>query len=170
MQPFDYVPDVTLVIPSYNEEQFVIAKVRNSLDLDYPAEKLKIIWITDGTTDNTDVLLGKYSEVTVMHENERRGKIHAMNRDEIVNTPLCDFLRCKFNDEPRSHCGKLLNLLPISKPDVLPGKKELPMEACRKAVGAGEGLYWKYESLIKRLESETGSVVGAVGELFAIRT
>ena len=40
----------------------------------------------------------------------------------------------------------------------------------QKAVGAGEGLYWKYESLIKRLESETGSVVGAVGEIFAIRT
>jgi cellulose synthase/poly-beta-1,6-N-acetylglucosamine synthase-like glycosyltransferase len=50
------------------------------------------------------------------------------------------------------------------------GEKRIADTGMQKAVGAGEGLYWKYESMIKRLESETGSVVGAVGEIFAIRT
>ena len=49
----NFLPEVTLLIPAYNEARFVIEKVNNTLDLDYPKEKLKIIWITDGTTDNT---------------------------------------------------------------------------------------------------------------------
>ena len=50
------------------------------------------------------------------------------------------------------------------------GEKRIENSNLEKAVEAGEGLYWQYESLIKRLESESGSAVGAVGELFAIRT
>jgi cellulose synthase/poly-beta-1,6-N-acetylglucosamine synthase-like glycosyltransferase len=166
----NFEPEVTLVIPSYNEENFVTEKASNALNLDYPKDKLKIIWITDGSTDNTDVLLSRFPGITVMHESERRGKIHAMNRAmKIVDTPLVVF----------TDANSMLNRMAIReivKPfnndltGCVTGEKRISALEKQKAVGAGEGLYWQYESLIKKLESETGSVVGAVGEIFAIRT
>jgi cellulose synthase/poly-beta-1,6-N-acetylglucosamine synthase-like glycosyltransferase len=168
--PDRFEPDVTLMIPSYNEERFVIEKVNNSLKLNYPAEKLRIIWITDGTTDNTYDLLCRYPEISVMHEHERKGKIHAMNRGmKAVTSPIVVF----------TDANSMLNqdaIREIVKPfadertGCVTGEKRIAASGRQKAVGAGEGLYWQYESHIKKLESETGSVVGAVGEIFAIRT
>jgi len=166
----NFEPEVTLVIPSFNEEPFVNEKVSNSVSLDYPKDKLKIIWITDGSTDNTYDLLSRFPDITVMHEPDRRGKIHAMNRAmKIVDTPVVVF----------TDANSMLNRMAIReivKPFMhvltgcVTGEKRISASEKQKAVAAGEGLYWQYESLIKTLESETGSVVGAVGEIFAIRT
>jgi cellulose synthase/poly-beta-1,6-N-acetylglucosamine synthase-like glycosyltransferase len=165
-----YLPEVTLFIPAYNEGPFVLQKVNNSMELDYPKEKLKIIWITDGTTDNTYDLLCRYPEIEVMHERERKGKIHAMNRGmKAVNTPIVVFTDANtmLNKEAIS---EIIRLFADPKTGCVTGEKRILGSARQKAVGAGEGLYWQYESLIKRLESETGSVMGAVGEIFAIRS
>jgi cellulose synthase/poly-beta-1,6-N-acetylglucosamine synthase-like glycosyltransferase len=165
----DYLPDVTLLIPAYNEGRFVIEKVNNSLELDYPKEKLKIIWITDGTTDNSDELLCRYPEITVMHERERRGKIHAMNRGmKSVDTPLVIFTDANTMLNRRA-IREITKLFADKRTGCVTGEKRISGSGWQKAVGAGEGLYWQYESLIKKLESETGSVMGAVGEIFAIR-
>jgi cellulose synthase/poly-beta-1,6-N-acetylglucosamine synthase-like glycosyltransferase len=163
-------PEVTLLIPSYNEERFVIEKVNNSLDLNYPVNKLKIIWVTDGTTDNTYDLLCRYPEIEVMHERERKGKIHAMNRGmKAVKTRLVIFTDANTMLN-RDAIREIIKPFADKKTGCVTGEKRIADTGMQKAVGAGEGLYWKYESMIKRLESETGSVVGAVGEIFAIRT
>jgi cellulose synthase/poly-beta-1,6-N-acetylglucosamine synthase-like glycosyltransferase len=168
--PESYEPFITLIIPAYNEEQFVVEKVNNTESLVYPKNKLQVIWITDGSNDRTHELLSSYSGITVMHESERHGKAHAMNRAmSRVNTPLVVF----------TDANTMLNsqtLIEIVKPFADPetgcvtGEKRVRSEGKQKAVGAGEGLYWQYESLIKYWESETGSVMGAVGEIFAIRS
>ncbi len=162
-------PAITLCIPAYNEERFVIPKVNNCMDLDYPAEKLNILWITDGSNDNTNELLCRYPEIKVMYEHERKGKIHAMNRGmKMIQTPFVVFTDANtmLNREALKEIVK-----PFADPKTgcVAGEKRVGELGRQKAVGAGEGLYWQYESLIKRLESETGSVVGAVGEIFAIR-
>jgi len=105
-----------------------------------------------------------------MHELERKGKIHAMNRGmKAVRTPIVVF----------TDANSMLNpdaLREIVKPfadksvGCVTGEKRIAVSDKQKAVSAGEGLYWQYESHIKKLESDTGSVVGAVGEIFAIRT
>lgn len=165
-----FEPEVTLLVPSYNEERFVIEKVNNSLDLDYPAGKLKIIWVTDGTTDNTYDLLCRYPEIEVMHERERRGKIHAMNRGmKAVKTGIVIFTDANTMLN-REAVREIIRPFADSSTGCVTGEKRIGGSGLQKAAGAGEGLYWKYESMIKRLESETGSVVGAVGEIFAIRT
>ena len=164
-----YYPDVTLMIPSYNEERFVIEKVINSLELDYPREKLRIIWVTDGTTDNTYELLCRYPVITVLHEHERRGKIHAMNRGmKAVKSPIVIFTDAN-SMLNREAIREIVKPFADTQTGCATGEKRIAGSDMQKAVGAGEGLYWQYESLIKRLESETGSVVGAVGEIFAIR-
>lgn len=163
-------PSVTLLIPAYNEGDYVIEKARNCMDLNYPAEKLHILWVTDGTTDNTAELLLRYPEFTVMHEKERRGKIHAMNRGmKGVNTPLVVFTDANtmLNSEA---IREIVKFFADAKTGCVTGEKRISGAGLQVAVGAGEGLYWQYESWIKGLESDTSSVMGAVGEIFAVKT
>ena len=74
------LPDVTLLIAAYNEEKIVKAKMDNCETLDYPKNKLHVIWVTDGSTDSTNTLLAVYPKVTVLFSPERRGKTAALNR------------------------------------------------------------------------------------------
>ena len=76
----DYQPEVTLFIPAYNEKNYVDQKMKNTFELNYPKDKLKIYWVTDGLDDGTDLKLKEYHNVELFHKPERRGKINAMNR------------------------------------------------------------------------------------------
>ena len=67
-------PEVTLLIAAYNEQEVVAEKMANCRALDYPAGKLRVTWITDGSTDRTVELLAAYPEVTVLHDPRRGGK------------------------------------------------------------------------------------------------
>ena len=87
-----YEPEVTLFVAAYNEKDYVDAKLKNSFSLEYPAEKVKHVWVTDGSNDGTPDLLRKYEGVEVYHLDARGGKIGAMNRGmQFVKTPLVIF-------------------------------------------------------------------------------
>jgi cellulose synthase/poly-beta-1,6-N-acetylglucosamine synthase-like glycosyltransferase len=164
-----FEPAVTLFIPAYNEDDFIDRKMENIRALNYPADKLKVIWITDGSTDASVESLARYDGISVLHEAERRGKIHAMNRGILhTTTPYVIFTDANTMMNPNA-LREIVRFFSDSKVGCVAGEKRISNSLVDKAVGAGEGLYWKYESLIKWLESETGSAVGAVGELFAIR-
>jgi len=163
-------PQVTLFIAAYNEIEFIDAKIRNSLSLNYPKDKIKFLWVTDGSNDGTNLELKKYENIQVLHRDERKGKIGAINRGmPHVNTPIVIF----------SDANSLLNKDAIKeivkefadkKVGCVAGEKRIFAGDKDNAVNSGEGIYWKYESFIKSNESKLSSVVGAVGELFAIRT
>jgi biofilm PGA synthesis N-glycosyltransferase PgaC len=85
----DFEPEVTLLVAAYNEEDFIAEKIRNSLALDYPREKLKLLFVTDGSDDRTPEIVGQFPEVRLMHEPERAGKIAAVQRAmPTVDTPI----------------------------------------------------------------------------------
>ncbi len=89
-----YAPEVTLFVAAYNEKDYVEAKVKNSFELDYPQDKIKQVWVTDGSDDGTPDMLRKYKDqgVEVYHENVRGGKIGAMNRGmQFVKSPIVIF-------------------------------------------------------------------------------
>lgn len=164
-----FEPAVTLFIPAYNEVDFIDRKMQNIRALDYPQDKLKVIWITDGSTDASREYLARYEGISVFHEPERRGKIHAMNRGILhTSTPYVVFTDANTMMNPGA-LREMIRFFSDPRVGCVAGEKRISEAHVDKAVGAGEGLYWKYESLIKLLESETGSAVGAVGELFAIR-
>jgi len=164
-----YEPTVTLFIPAYNEADYIGTKMLNTLALKYPKDKLKIIWITDGSTDSSLEQLSRYAGISVFHNPERRGKIHAMNRGiKLTDTPIVIFTDANTMLNPEA-IREMVRFFSDQQVGCVAGEKRITESQREKAVGAGEGLYWKYESMIKRLESETGSAVGAVGELFAIR-
>jgi len=85
-------PEVTLFVAAYNEKDFIRMKMENSFSLDYPKDKIKHVWVTDGSDDGTPELLRTYEGVEVYHQPERAGKIAAMNRGmQFVKTPIVIF-------------------------------------------------------------------------------
>ena len=166
----DYEPDVTLFIAAYNEKDFVAEKVKNSRELDYPASKLHMVWVTDGSDDGTPDLLKQFEGVEVHHLPQRSGKIGAMNRGmKLVNTPIVVF--CDANTMlGKESIRRIVNLFSNPKVGCVSGEKRIINKDKDAAAGAGEGIYWKYESTLKKWDAELYSVVGAAGELFAIRT
>ena len=166
----DYEPEVTLFIAAYNEKDFVEAKVKNSRELDYPSAKLRQVWVTDGSNDGTPDLLRQFNDVVVHHNPERNGKIGAMNRGmKLVTTPIVVF--CDANTMlGKESIRRIVRLFSDPKVGCVSGEKRIFSKEKDGAAGAGEGLYWKYESMLKKWDAELYSVVGAAGELFAIRT
>ena len=166
----NYQPDVTLFISAYNEKDYVDGKMKNSLELDYPKDKLHIVWVTDGSDDGTPEILKQYNSVTIHHLPERNGKISAMNRGmKFVKTPIVIFSDANTMLGNES-IKRIVNLFATPTVGCVSGEKRIINKESDAASGAGEGLYWKYESALKKWDAELYSVVGAAGELFAIRT
>ncbi len=167
----DYEPHVTLFVAAYNEKDYVDAKVNNSFSMEYPSDKLHQVWVTDGSNDGTPDILMKYASkgIEVYHEDARGGKIGAMNRGmQFVKSPIVIF------SDGNTMLGKesvqrIVNLFSDPKVGCVSGEKRIYNKDKDAAAGT-EGIYWKYESKLKKWDAELYSVVGAAGELFAIRT
>jgi len=164
------LPRVCMFVAAYNESSYVDVKVANLLELDYPKDRIQYLWITDGSDDGTPELLKKYPQMEVHHLPERRGKIHAMNRGiQFVNAPIVIF-----SDSNTTLCKQAIRVMVETFNDsqvgCIAGEKRIVNLKADGAAGSGENIYWKFESWVKQMDSELNSAVGAVGELFAIRT
>jgi cellulose synthase/poly-beta-1,6-N-acetylglucosamine synthase-like glycosyltransferase len=163
-------PHVTLFITAYNEEDIVAEKMANCHQLDYPKDRLHIRWVTDGTTDHTCELLAQYPDVTVSHSPERKGKTAAMNRGiQEVETPFTVFTDANTMLNPAA-IRELMLCFRNPKVGCVAGEKRIKQKETSDASSGGEGIYWRYESKLKRWDARLYSAVGAAGELFAIRT
>jgi poly-beta-1,6-N-acetyl-D-glucosamine synthase len=163
-------PSVSLIIPAYNEAAYIAAKLENSLALDYPADRLEILVVSSGSTDATGEIAQRYAArgVQMIVQPVRAGKEAAMQvaarhaRGEILVftdanamlNPEAIRLMVRWFADPEVGCVS-------GEKRVAPGQGE--------SAGAGEGTYWRYESMLKRLDSTVGSTMGAPGELCAIR-
>ncbi|WP_421943905.1 glycosyltransferase family 2 protein [Pedobacter sp.] len=163
-------PTVTILVAAYNEEGIIEDKIKNTLELDYPKEKLQIIFITDGSSDSTPEKIMPFSEIFLMHEDIRTGKMAAIKRaipkvenEIIVFTDANTFLNQQAIKELVKHYQN-------EKVGAVAGEKRIMVEELADASSAGEGFYWKYESYLKKWDYELYSNVGAAGELFSIRT
>ncbi|MBC7688435.1 MAG: glycosyltransferase family 2 protein [Aquabacterium sp.] len=163
------LPSLTLVVAAYNEADIIEDKIHNTLSLTYPADKIKYIFITDGSVDETPGRIGLYPTIQLMHATERKGKINAIHRAmQQVDTDITVFTdaNTSLNEDAlvniaRHYANK--------KVGAVSGEKRVKITDVSDAT-AGEGFYWKYESQLKKWDSELCSVVGAAGELFSIRT
>lgn len=165
------LPEVTLFITAFNEEDVVDEKMENSLELDYPADKLHIVWVTDGSDDGTNERLQTRwaGKATVHFQPQRQGKTAAMTRGmTLVDTPLVVFTDA--NTMVHREAIKEI-VLAFQDPEVgcVAGEKRIAVQTKDGAAAGGEGIYWKYESTLKALDARLYSAVGAAGELFAVR-
>jgi poly-beta-1,6-N-acetyl-D-glucosamine synthase len=164
------LPEITLIVPAYNERACIEQKVQNCMELDYPAGKLKFLFVTEGSTDGTTEYLTQFPGLVVLGGTARKGKIEAINEAmQQVDTPIVVFTDANtlLNKEALLYLMKH-----YSDPQVgaVAGEKRILTAGKEEAAGAGEGIYWKYESLLKKMDSELNTVVGAAGELFSMRT
>lgn len=162
-------PTLTVIVAAYNEEDFIIEKIKNTLSLNYPADKVTYVFVTDGSNDRTPELIAGFPQIKLMHRPERKGKIAAMHRamQEVSSeiTIFTDANTILNNDALVNICRHYKDI----SVGAVSGEKRVNIEDVEDAT-AGEGFYWKYESKLKTWDSELYSVVGAAGELFSIRT
>ncbi|RKD14321.1 glycosyl transferase [Pelobium manganitolerans] len=174
-KPFNFqnnvpLPSVSLLIAAYNEADIIEQKIVNCLSLDYPKHLLKVIFITDGSSDDTPQLISKYTEVKLLHQNQRSGKMAAIKRA----MPFVDTEITVFTDANTflnaSAITELVKHYQNDKVGAVAGEKRILVAEQADASAAGEGFYWKYESALKNWDYQLYSNVGAAGELFSIKT
>lgn len=163
-------PELTLIIPCYNEADILEKKIANCFRLDYPPEKIRFLFITDGSTDHSADILSAYPQLIHLHHPERKGKTAAINRAmQFADTPFVFF----------TDANALLNSASIrtmmrhfaeEKTGCVSGEKKMITNSIPGAADTGETLYWKYESRLKQLDTAFNSTIGAIGELMVIRT
>jgi cellulose synthase/poly-beta-1,6-N-acetylglucosamine synthase-like glycosyltransferase len=162
------LPAVTLIVPAYQEAAQLPSKIKNCQQLIYPANKLTLLFAIDGNVDDSKNIIEQYPGVSLVYAPQRLGKMAAINNAmKHVTTPIVIF----------SDANTLLNpnaVLALVKHYVNPkiggvaGEKKVSLT--NSPIGHGEGLYWRYESFLKQMDSEFNTVIGAAGELFSMRT
>lgn len=162
------LPTLALIIAAYNEEQILAGKINNSLALDYPEDKIRILVVTDGSTDRSSQIVKDFPSVIHLHQPDRRGKVAAINR--AVNA-AGDVDILVFSDaNTMLNKEALLRLVYHYKNPMTGGvsgeKKVIDLEG---STVRGESFYWRYESGLKKLDASFYTLVGAAGELFSIR-
>jgi cellulose synthase/poly-beta-1,6-N-acetylglucosamine synthase-like glycosyltransferase len=165
----DLLPPVTLMICAYNEQDVVDEKMENIRQLNYPPSKLCVMWVTDGSNDGTNDLLGAYPEVKLVFSPERKGKaaalIHGLHKNDNELVVFTDANTMLNADAIREIVRQFMK----DNVSCVSGEKRVVARNKKHGVAEGEGLYWKYESTLKQWDSDLYSAMGAAGELFAVR-
>lgn len=166
----DELPDVTFLVCAYNEQDVVDMKMKDIYQLDYPKNKLHIAWVTDGSSDNTNSYLKTYPDVDIIFTPERKGKTAALNHGlSLVKSDITVMTDANTMVNPGA-IKEIVRLMQDPKVACVAGEKRVMARHKGQAAAEGEGLYWRYESALKRMDSELYSAMGAAGELNAIRT
>jgi cellulose synthase/poly-beta-1,6-N-acetylglucosamine synthase-like glycosyltransferase len=159
---------VTLIVLAHNEQDVIEEKLENTLQLDYPKERLEVLVVDDGSDDGTAELAAKFVGVQVLRRPERRGKLAGMLR--AVEASSGDILL--FSDANNLYLPNVLLELvaPFADPSVgvVTGRKVMG-DGSARLLDQAEGFYWRYESKLKEWESACGSVTAASGEILAFR-
>ena len=163
-------PKVSLIVSCYNEEDVVSEKIENCLALDYPKDKLEIVFVSDGSEDGTDSIIKQFSDqgVRLIRQEGRLGKTSALNM--AVPGTSGDII--VFSDAnamyDRKAVRKLVRNFASDEVGYVVGAA-LYTDGDESSAAQSEDRYWKYEVFIKEMESKLHSVVGGDGAIYAIR-
>lgn len=171
----EHLPTVTFIVAAYNEEDWIIDKIKNCLSLEYPQSKIEYWFVTDGSDDSTPQLIEDFptpkgTVVRLFHKPQRKGKIAAVDRImPFVKSEITIYTDANTDVNPEA-IKNIVRHYANPKVGAVAGEKRVTIGSMGDATGAGESIYWKYESTLKKWDSELYSAIGAAGELFSIRT
>lgn len=165
----DIAPSVTIVIPTYNEEAVIREKLENTLQLEYPPERLQILVCDDASQDGTAAIAAEYASrgVALSRAEVRSGKVGGLNRalelasgevfviadaDILANPAALRRLAENFADETVGCAMAVTHMAPAGE-----------------GTGEANGLYWRYEARIRQSESDIHSTVAGTGHFMALR-
>ncbi len=161
---------MSIIIAAYNEEKVIEGRIDNCLALDYPKDKLEIIIASDGSSDQTPTIVSRYASegVTCFDYKERRGKVNVLNE----TVPKAKHNLVVFSDAntmfKRDALKKLIRHFADDRIGCVVGGLQF-INAKGSSTAELEGVYWRYETLLKKLEGKRGSLLGANGAIFGIR-
>ena len=165
-----YIPSVTLIIAAYNEELKIEEKITNSLNLEYPKEKLQIIVFSDGSTDRTNELVQNFVSqgVKLIELPHRMGKTIGQNMavDEADGEIII------FSDANAFYQKDAIKKIVrnFSDPSIGGVCGELVYKNDEKSlIGEAEDVYWNYEKFLKKYENNFNAILGANGSIYAVR-
>ncbi|BDV43050.1 hypothetical protein GURASL_19730 [Geotalea uraniireducens] len=163
-----FLPAVTLLIVAFNEEAEIEAKMLNSLTLNYPPERLRIIVASDGSTDGTNAIVERYRDrVELLSFAVNRGKIAALNEAmSSIDSEIVVFSDANVMYEPDALIKLVRN---FSDPRVGGVSGRVCLLNDTVSYRDSEKSYYSIEHFIQAKEGETGAVVGADGAMYAIR-
>lgn len=192
-------PSISFIVAAYDEEALIREKILNSLGQRYPAERIEFIFVTDGSRDRTPAIVAEYPSIRLLHASRRAGKSAAVNRavgtathdilifsdaNTTLNAEAVQLIAGHYRDPAvggvagekkvialTGKAGASMDASSVSAgPNAAsPDASAFLASASASSPGAGEGMYWKYESRLKKIDSDFYSVVGAAGELFSLR-
>ncbi|HHB1592181.1 TPA: glycosyltransferase family 2 protein [Vibrio campbellii] len=167
------LPTMTVIVPAYNEEQWIAEKIRNLASLDYPRDRLTIIVACDGCTDNTaEIAQNTIQEAIcadtlfIVHDHKNnRGKVSLINTEmdnvtseitalsDVSALVSCDSLLLASQHYQNENVGVVNATYQIMSTQ-----------------NQGEAAYWRYQSKVKFKESLIGSTIGSHGAFYTFRT
>ncbi|EJG1639249.1 glycosyltransferase family 2 protein [Vibrio sp. B513a] len=167
------LPSITVIVPAYNEEQWIAEKIRNLASLDYPRDKLRVVIACDGCTDNTaEIAQATIQEAIcsdtlfIINDHQiNRGKVALLNEEmRHVSSDItalsdtsalisCDSLLLASQHYQNENVGVVNATYQIMSTD-----------------NQGEAAYWRYQSRVKHQESLLGSTIGSHGAFYTFRT
>jgi len=169
VQTADIQPSVTLFVSAYNEENVMREKINNSLELDYPTDKLSIVIASDGSTDGTNDIIRKYEDdrIKLVSYTERTGKIGVINK----TVPTLESEIIVFSDANTMFKKDAIRKLVqnFGDPEVGAVSGDVVLHSEKTTYAKPESLYYKYERWIQKYESASGSIIGVDGAMYAIR-
>lgn len=162
-------PQVSFIIAAHNEENVIRTKIENCLNLEYPREKIEIIIVSDYSTDQTDEIVSDFAcrGVRLISTESRLGKTGAQN--EAARKAQGEIL--VFSDAnslwEKDALKKLLQPLTDESVGYACGRLRY-MDTGKGGSSYAEGIYWRYEILLRRLETATGSITAGNGAIYAV--
>lgn len=166
-------PGIVVVISAFNEEREIEHTLINKLAQEYPADRLGVIVVSDGSTDRTDEIVRGFAEanperVTFLRQEPRQGKTQAINT--ALSHASAEIV--VFADANSIYAPNAIRMLVRSFADPSVGYVTGNMvytNPAESAIGEGSGSYMSYENVLRALETRLGSVVGVDGGVDAIR-
>ncbi len=166
----DIYPSVSVVISAFNEEKHIEQKIENTLNLDYPKENLEIIIASDGSTDKTCEIAGRYKEkgIKLLDFRTNRGKVIIQNESvEHASGEIILFMDAASLVD-KNALRKIVQNFSDKRVGCVAGRM-VYVDTDLNITTKSQGLYWKYENNIRNLESRIGQMIGVDGPLYAIR-
>lgn len=162
------LPTVSLLIAAYNEEAVIEERIKNALAMDYPKERMEVVVASDGSADRTGEIVRRYSDqcVRLLDFRPRRGKAACLNAamDEICGEVVMLSDANTFWDP--SAARKVARWFRDPAVGAVVGRLVLTDPATGRNA---DGLYWKYETFLKKCEGRLGALLGANGAIYAVR-
>ena len=163
-------PKVTVLITAFNEEAAIREKLDNTLQIDYPADKLEILVASDGSTDRTDEIVKEFDPrgIRLFRQDGRVGK--TMTQNKAVEQAIGEIIL--FSDATTLYAKDVFRqLLPAFSDDSVGcvAGRLVYLDEDESNVGIGARSYWSYETFLKMVESRACSLIGASGCLYAVR-